>query len=178
MSYDLERRVRRIEDRIELSDLVATYSRAIDDRDVELLTSLFSDNAVFQSGAEPIRGRDAVVAFYLSRMRLFGPSYHIPHSQTVEFTSDQEAIGIVCGHAELGMADGAFWVALRYHDEYVREDDRWRFRQREVRQQYAMPLQDLVTDYSAKHRKRWPDAEQAAADLPESLPTWTAWVTA
>ena len=171
----LEQRLRRIEDRSELSDLVATYGRAVDDRDVGLLEDLYTEDAVFDAVEGPVRGRREVVAYYLTRMRLFGPSYHIPHSQTVEFVSDDEATGIVCAHAELGMPEGAFWVGLRYHDRYAREEGSWRFRERKVVQLYAMPLSELVTDYSAGLRKRWPGTEPALTDLPEGLPSWAAW---
>jgi ketosteroid isomerase-like protein len=176
MSEDLERRLRRVEDRIELSDLVATYGRAVDDRDVDLLESLYTEDAVFDSVMGPVRGRKEVVEYYLGRMRMYGPSFHIPHSQTVEFEGDDEARGVVTAHAELGMPDGAFWIGLRYHDHCVREESRWRFRERKVLQLYAMPLRELVDDYSAERRKRWPDTDPAVTELPESLPTWSTWV--
>ena len=176
MTTDLEARLRRIEDRIELSDLVATYGRAVDDRDVALLESLYTEDAVFDSVEGPIRGRREVVDYYLQRMRMYGPSYHIPHSQTVEFVGDDEATGIVCAHAELGMPGGAFWIGLRYHDQYVREDGTWRFRERKVLQLYAMPLRELIDDYSAERRKRWPNTEPGVTDLPEGLDSWKTWI--
>ena len=107
---------------------------------------------------------------------LFGPSFHIPHSQTVTFVDDDTATGVVTAHAELGMDDGSFWVALRYHDDYRREDGRWRFHRRVVHQLYAMPLRELVDDLAAAERVRWPDTPPRVAALPEGLPTWAAWV--
>lgn len=176
MSDDVAERIRRIEDRIELSDLVARYGRLVDDRDVEGLRSLYTVDAVFDSVNGPVEGRDEVVDYYLERMRLFGPSFHVPHSQTVEFAGVDEATGIVTAHAELGMEDGAFWVALRYHDQYRREDGVWRFRRRQVQQLYAMPLRELVDDMVATRRKRWPNTPPAVAELPESLDSWRSWV--
>lgn len=175
MSADLEARIRRLEDRQALSDLVADYGRMVDDRDVEGLRALYAVDSVFDSVMGPIRGRDAVVDYYLERFRLFGPSFHIPHSQTVTFLSDDEATGIVTAHAELGRDDGTFWVALRYLDHYVREDGAWRFRERKVQQLYAMPLRELLDDLGGQRRKRWPGTEPVEAELPESLATWQAW---
>ena len=170
------RRLRRIEDRQALADLLSRYGPAIDDRDVEALRELFTADATFDSVGGPVTGRDEVVDHYIERMRSFGPSYHIPHSQVVEFVGDDEATGVVCAHAELAHEDGAFWVALRYHDRYRREDGTWRFAHRKVLQLYAMPLAELVSDMGHPVRKRWPHQADAPAELPESLPSWATWV--
>ena len=176
MSEELEARLRRVEDRIELSDLVATYGRVVDDRDVEGLRDLYTEDAVFDTVMGRIEGRDDVVDYYLERFRIFGPSFHIPHSQTVAFVGENEATGVVTAHAELGRDDGTFWVALRYLDHYVREGDRWRFRERKVQQLYAMPLRELVDDLIATDRKRWPGGPRARADIPEGLASWQSWI--
>jgi len=175
MTTDLETRIRRLEDRQALSDLVATYGRVVDDRDLDALRGLFTEDAVFESTVGPVTGRDEVVDHYIERMRMFDASFHIPHSQTVEFTSDDTASGIVTAHAELGMPDGSFWVALRYHDRYRRTDESWRFHERRVRQLYAMPLAELADGLSEGMRKRWPNTPRAEAELPEALDTWAAW---
>lgn len=172
---DLAARVRRLEDRQELSDLAATYGRVVDDRDTDALRALYTEDAVFESTVGPVSGRDEVVDHYIERMRMFAASFHIPHSQTVEFQSEDEATGIVCAHAELGMPDGAFWVALRYHDRYRRTAEGWRFHERRVRQLYAMPLAELADGLSEGGRKRWPGTAHAEAELPESLDSWAAW---
>ena len=175
MTTDIETRIRRLEDRQALSDLVATYGRVVDDRDLDALRALWTDDAVFESTVGPVSGRDEVVDHYVERMRMFEASFHIPHSQTVEFASDDEAHGIVTAHAELGMPDGAFWVALRYHDRYRRTAEGWRFVERRVRQLYAMPLVQLADGLSEGLRKRWPNTPRAEAELPESLDTWASW---
>ncbi len=175
MTTQLEGRIRRLEDRGELSDLVARYGRAVDDRDLAALRELYTRDATFDAVKGPIRGRDAVVDYYLERFATYGPSFHIPHSQTVEFVGDDEATGIVTAHAELAMDGGAFWVALRYHDRYVREDRAWRFRERRVEQLYAMPLRELLDDLGADDRLRWPGTQPSRAHLPDGLETWRAW---
>jgi len=166
----LEARVRRLEDRQELSDLVARYGRVVDDRDADALRELYAADAVFDAVAGPITGRDAVVDYYRQRFHAYGPSFHVPHSQTVEFLDDDEATGVVTAHAELAMPEGTFWVALRYQDRYVRGEGRWRFRERRVQQLYAMPLRELLDDLGAPDRLRWPGRPTAPADLPEETP--------
>lgn len=174
---DLERRVRAIEDRLAINDLVATYARAVDDRDMDGLRGLFSSDAVFDSTGGRAEGPDAVIAYYEQRTAAFTASFHVPHAATVAFTGPDEATGIVSAHAEMAMPDGAFWVALRYHDAYVREDGRWRFRERRVRQLYALPLRDLPDLMGDERRVRWPGTEPAEAALPDETASWQAWVS-
>ena len=47
-----------------------------------------------------------------------------------------------------------------------REQGRWRFHERKVRQLYAMPMAELPRGLARPLRKRWPGAAPAAADLP------------
>ncbi len=56
---DLEARIRRLEDRAELGELVAFYGRLLDDRDVDGLAALYTSDAVFDSTDGPMTGRDA-----------------------------------------------------------------------------------------------------------------------
>jgi len=113
-----------------------------------------------------MRGRDEVVAYYLERLAMFGASFHYPHTQTVEFDSEDRAHGLVTAHAEMASGSEAFWVALRYHDEYVREGGRWRFAVRRVQQLYALPLRELIEEMGAPALLRWPGTEPAVAPLP------------
>lgn len=163
---DLAARLRRLEDRWELSDLIARYGRAVDDRDPDAIRELFAAEAVFDTVAGVYRGREALVEFYLERLSGFGASFHVPHTQTVEFLSDDRAHGIVTAHAEMAAGDEAFWVALRYHDDYVREDGRWCFELRRVEQLYGMPLRELMTDMGSDERLRWPGMPRGTAPLP------------
>lgn len=174
---DLGTRLQALEDRLAIQDLVAEYARAVDDRDMDLLRGLYATDAVFDSPGGRSEGAAAVVAYYAQRTRLFTTSFHVPHTLTVDFVGPDEATGVVTAHAEMAMPDGAFWVALRYLDRYVREDGAWRFAERQVRQLYALPLRDLPELMGAEHRVRWPGTEPATAPLPDDLPSWKAWIS-
>lgn len=176
MNGDLKRRLRRVEDRIELSDLVARYGVAVDDRDYDGLAGLYARDCVFEHATGRSEGRDAVIAYYRERGDYFGPTYHIPHSQTVEFQSDDEATGVVAAHAELTIDGRAFVVAIRYSDRYVREDGTWRFRERATRFLYALPLDELPASMDDELRVRWPGTEPKHADLPDSTPSYQSFV--
>ena len=171
---DLSRRLRRLEDRQELADLIARYGIAVDDRDMNTLGDLFSRSATVQHSQGRSTGRDAVIAFYRGRLSQFGPTYHYPHTQTIDFLSDEEATGVVAAHAEMAIGKEAVMAAIRYMDRYVREDGRWKFLERGLRFLYVLPLQELPRFLSERLRKRWPGTTPAEADLPETLDTWKA----
>ncbi len=168
---DLDRRLKRLEDREELRDLAARYCTLVDDRDLDQLMLLFSTDGMF-GGASGVaaRGRDDIRAYYAERLARYGPTFHYLHSQVVEFVGDDEARGLVTAHAEHGIDQRLVIAGLRYHDDYVREAGAWRFRQRLIHFQYFMDVVSMQDQYSAAHRKLV--AEPAPADFPESLATW------
>ena len=127
MSEDLARRVHALEDRWEISELVAQYGRAVDDRDFDTLGEMYTADAVFDSVGGRTTGRRSVIDYYRARTAAYGATYHYPHSNEIELVDPDRARGVVCAHAELAVGDESVFVALRYLDDYRREDGRWRF---------------------------------------------------
>lgn len=166
MQESLEARIRRLEDRAELGELVARYALAVDDRDFPRIAGLFTRDCVFDNVSGTAHGRAQVETYYRERLSEFGPTYHIPHMQTLDFLGPDEVQGIVMAHAELAINGVTYAVALRYLDNYRREDGAWRFERRQVRQLYAMPLSELPDGLAQELRKRWPGTEPARADWP------------
>lgn len=162
---DLEQRIRRLEDRAEITELVNRYGLAVDDRDWDAVEQMYARDSAFDSVLGRYEGREAVVAYYRERTEGFGATFHIPHNVVLEFQGDDDATGIVAAHAELAIGDITFLIALRYLDTYRREEDRWRFGVREVAQLYAVPAADLPDMLATTNRKRWPGTHPAPADL-------------
>lgn len=172
---DLETRVQQMEDRWAINDLLVDYATTIDDHDIDGLAGLYTEDAVFDGARGPIQGRPAIAEYYEERLASFGATYHIPYHCKVTFESDTEARGLLLAAAELALDGQAFWIALRYHDHYIKGDDgRWRFRERRIHQLYAMPLADLPEGMAGDLRKRWPGTSPAPADIPEGTATWQA----
>jgi ketosteroid isomerase-like protein len=169
MSEDLARRVQALEDRWEISELVAQYGRAVDDRDFDTLGEMYTADAVFDSVGEPATGRRSVVDYYRARTAAYGATYHYPHSNEIELVDLDRARGVVCAHAELAVGDESVFVALRYLDDYRREDGRWRFHERVVRLLYVLPLSELTRGFAERRRVRWPGAEPAEPHLGADL---------
>ncbi|SHK52495.1 SnoaL-like domain-containing protein [Pseudonocardia thermophila] len=177
-SEDLEARIRRLEDRAEIQELVAVYGRRIDDRDIEGIADLYTEDAMFDSTDGPIHGRGPVMDYYRRQLDRYGMTYHYPHSHTIEFTGPDTATGVVSAHAELAILPTPFLVALRYLDQYRREHGRWKFVSRRALQLYAAPLAELPDVLATPLRRRWPGTEPTTADIPENLDTWKAYTSA
>ena len=173
MSELLAQRILRLEDRIEIEHLVSRYGRAIDDRDWEVIQSLYSDDSIFDTVSGRILGNSAIRKYYEGRLAMFGPTYHYPHSHEIYFddskTVSNAATGIVCAHAELAIKGETTWIALRYHDQYQRTESGWKFQERIVKVYYVLPLAELPHRLADKNRNNWPDTIAKAPDIGSHL---------
>lgn len=168
---NLETRLRRIEDRLAIEELLARYANACDDRDMPALARCFASDFEFDSVAGHSIGRDAAMEYYHERLGMYGVTFHIPHTLVLEDLEDDSARGIVTSHAEMELEHELFVTGFRYHDRYTREGEDWCFLSRQVQAFYAMPLRELGGRLDPL-RLRWPGTEPRAATLPELLPTW------
>lgn len=177
MTHDLSmltRRIRVLEDRAELRELVARYGFAVDDRDIETLESLFTPDAVFRSrdGVMNARGRAAIMKQFHGRFAQLKATNHIAHDQVLEFGSEpDQANGLVSSHAEVWRNGQALIAALRYRDTYLRHEGSWRFAARELSFLYYLPVDEYVQGLGSRLRMR-AYGDQRPADYPEGLPTW------
>lgn len=160
-------RIRRLEDRAEIAELVARYGIAVDDHDLRALVELFTADGVFNGHAlGTSAGADAVAGYFEERWKQYGATFHYNHPGTLSFDGPDSATGVVPGHAEVAFQGRAVWAAFRYEDDYARVDGRWRFRSRRVRFFYVMPLDELPDKLATNERRRWPGTEPEPADLP------------
>ncbi len=160
----IEDRLRALEDRAEIHQLIAEYGRVLDDRDFEAVGALYTEDAVFDTTAGRMIGRQGVIDYYRERVTPFGPTYHYPHSIELRISDARHATGIVAAHAELAIDGETVWIGLRYHDTY-RRDDRWRFFERQVRLLYVSKLSELPSVMAQTLRVRWPGTEPQRAAL-------------
>ncbi|CDO35204.1 nuclear transport factor 2 family protein [Novosphingobium sp. KN65.2] len=174
----LEARVARLEAESQIRQLIAHYSFDIDDRKIEAVRSLFTEDGVLKSadGVMYAKGRDAIIEQYHGRFDVLGPGHHFMHDVQIDFTGDgkSEATGRVSGHAEL-MRKGQMMVAgLRYADRYRNTEQGWKFAEREISFLYYVPLSDYPDILLKPDRNRAYDTP-ALADFPEHLPSWIAY---
>jgi ketosteroid isomerase-like protein len=174
---NLEARIRRLEDRAEIGELIARYGLVMDNRDMAAMADLFTADVVIESadGVMNIRGRDAAVELFRGRFRVLGPSNHVSHDRVLTFydSNPDEAGGLVLSHAEMNRKGVAMVAAIRYHDTYRRDAGRWRFARRLLTFMYYVPVAEYLDALGAglAKRNRAYDTPQAA-DWPEPLSTW------
>lgn len=173
----LETRLRRLEDRVEINELIARYGLVMDDRDMAAMPGLFTHDVVISSAAGGMNaaGRDAAVEMFRRRIKNLGPSNHFTHDRIVTFdeANPDLASGIVLSHAEMHLRGAAMLAAIRYADTYRREQGRWRFASRALSFLYFLRADEFAEamgpGISGRNRVY---GDPRPADWPESLPTW------
>ncbi len=164
----LEQRVRRLEDRIAINDLVVSYATLLDDAQWDALGELFTQDGVFASPNSTTTGRASIIENFKNKHAPFSATWHDPHGIVVDLVDDDHARGTVIGYAELGRPGLTLATSIRYQDDYRREEDAWRFAKRQVLSLYAMPLSDLAAGgLGERERKSWPGRPAGAAELPD-----------
>lgn len=168
MTESLERRVQRLEDRLEIGELVVRYATLLDDAQWDALGELFTQDGVFGSPHSTTAGRAEVVENFRVKHAPFTWTWHDPHGHVVEFVDDDHARGTLIGYAELGNEETTIVTSIRYQDEYRRDEGRWRFARRHVLSLYGLTEADRRDGgLQREERRRWPRRPAGLAELPD-----------
>ncbi|MPY48154.1 nuclear transport factor 2 family protein [Streptomyces acidicola] len=165
---DLDSRIRRLEDRAAIEDLVIRYFLAADDNDLETLGSTFAPDAEFLMGGGFSGGsdRESIVRFIKEDRATMGVTVHTQNFTLLTFHDDDHADGVVGAHLELARGGTTVYGAVRYLDDYVRADAGWQIKRRELAVLHVGPWEDVATSLTAELRSRWPGQKPVSADLP------------
>jgi hypothetical protein len=161
-----EERLRRLEDRIELQNLIIRYFIDCDDQDYEDLARLFADDAEYAGGTGP---QEITEVLRASRSQM-GPTIHTPDYMLIEFTEADRASAVIGAHCELARGGTTVFGAARYVGQYVRGPNGWRIWRKERLWFHVGPWDQVGTSLTADLRVRWPDEPPEAAELPRGLP--------
>ncbi len=169
---DLAARIRRIEDRQEIEDLVRLYFYVMDERDLDSLPRIFTDDAFLGSGDGVFNatGLDTIAQVYGGRFSVLGPTFHYSHGSVTRFSDNRpdEATGVLTGHAEIVREGVPTVVALRYEDTYRRTAAGWRIARRVMSYFYYCAADDYAEVMRTVDRNRAYD-EPHPADWPSAL---------
>lgn len=164
---DLEQRLRSLEDRVAIEDLVVSYFLAADGDDLDGVGASFTADASFSSsGVRNASSRDEIVAFILASRSHMGLTIHTPHYVHIAFEGENAASGVVGAHLELVLGGATVCGAVRYVDRYVRENGAWLIAARDMRTIYMAPWNDVGQAFASAHPVRWPGAPGAPSDYP------------
>ncbi|MGE0483232.1 MAG: nuclear transport factor 2 family protein [Gammaproteobacteria bacterium] len=172
---ELKAAIDRLESRHAIADLVTAYAIACDEHDMPRLVDLFTVDGCFDSpsGAMVANGRDAIETMFIELFKVRGPAFHWTHDHSVSFDphDPNRASGLVLSHAETCPSDVVSWAAMRYHDDYQRDDGVWRFRKRVISFLYYVPVTEYPTALKDRNRLSI-KGQRLPADYPETLAPW------
>ncbi len=136
-----------LEGREAIRALWAEYGRTLDARDFRAFSQLFARDAEFVGGpGSPAKGPAAIGAFLEKAIGTNYPdskglNFHLYFNETIDMQGDHASAiskgGYVMAAADNTKAD--FLLLATYHDEFVREDGRWKFKRRQVVGEIPVP---------------------------------------
>jgi ketosteroid isomerase-like protein len=149
----------------EIRDLAIRYSIAVDDGDLPTILECFTQEGGFERAGQAVRGQEALKSFFEGMVDRYALTRHVVEMQIVDpLVEPDRASGMVSGNAELVFGDTLYKVAYRYSDLYEREQDRWRFANRQLRFIYYLPAKELIDTIAENTRVRIPGTEPAPSE--------------
>lgn len=133
-------------DRLEIQDLLARYSFAIDDHDWDALDRVFTPDAhIDYTAAGGIKGRYPEVKEWLaSVLPLFAITQHLAATTTLDLAGDTAQARTILFNPMVSRDDRGdehvLFVGLWYRDELVRTTDGWRIARRVEEKGYMKSL--------------------------------------
>ncbi|MEW2127746.1 nuclear transport factor 2 family protein [Streptomyces sp. NPDC058369] len=143
----LTERVGRLQIRADLTDLADRYGHLLDDRDWHGITSCFTRDGRLKFQGGEVTGREQLYAFYRAQLPKNEFTFHYRHSHVLTIIDDERATGVVSAHAEHARNGTCVLAAVRYYDDYVKEDGVWRLACREIRSRYCLGWLDMASDF-------------------------------
>jgi ketosteroid isomerase-like protein len=139
MDEEVAARVRVLEDRAAINDLIIRYAEAVDNWDNDALTSCFTDDAEATFAGVPVPGRGgAAVAAFLDSLRDGGPPPATPIKSTHLFTN--VVINVAGDEADARCSASVYSVrgdpeqvrvrGVSYRDRMRRTPNGWRISKR------------------------------------------------
>jgi uncharacterized protein (TIGR02246 family) len=120
-----------IEDRLDVTDLVARYAECVDTADVEGYANLFVPDGVVEHSAGSVKGREEIRAWVadLAKQGRIGPDSHLKHVLGLPVIRGDRSRCTARTYVVIPrmMESGEISTRLvgAYKDEIVKQDGRW-----------------------------------------------------
>ena len=126
--------LRELVDRAAVRDVVYTYARGVDRKDIALVASCFAPDCTYDGSLGRTTARDALARLE-ERWGQYDATMHFMGNCLIDLDGDTARSETYCVAYHRRRVDGAqkdFTVAVRYCDEMTRLDGHWRIRHRQV----------------------------------------------
>lgn len=128
-----------ITDRIEIQDLINTYSHCADNREAQKQAELFTENALVKvfngKSTEPVqtlRGRKALENGF-QVLKQYDVTTHFNGQNTLTVNGNKATGEVYCLAHHIKNAEKSLLVmSIRYHDTYTKQNGKWLFSERDL----------------------------------------------
>ena len=138
----VEARLRALEDKEQIAQLLIDYGRHLDSRDLAAYAALFANDGEWIGGFGKVAGRANIQAF-MEKSLGTGPnrggSYHIMSNFVIAVKGDTAAAWSRWTFVTPGERGATIAQAGRYDDMLVRENGAWKFKRRVASNDTAPP---------------------------------------
>lgn len=140
MDAELERMIRKLDDRMAIADVIARYSRGVDRQDRALLESCYHPGAIDDHGMFVGPADEFFDWTDPSHLHLFRTHQHITANHTCELDGDTAHCETYYIFAGMTKADNAFALSGgRYIDRMEKRDGEWRIAARKCLVEWTSP---------------------------------------
>jgi hypothetical protein len=135
---ELRARVRTLEDKEEIRNLIQAYRKTLDDRDLRAFSELFASNGTWTGRSGKATGPREIHSMLTAALPDNPPApastlWHLNSDPAIEVDGDRATAFTFWMHVRRGEGDVPALPTLGgYEDELIREDGRWRFLLRSV----------------------------------------------
>lgn len=133
---DVAARLRALEDRAAITNLVSAYALAAAAADNDAMAELFTADGSFQTRGDPVAGREVLRAFF-ARALTPGKTVPIVGNLHIRLDGDEAHVSSLMATTWHDGKVGGF--CGRYDDVVVREEGAWKFRSRRYGFYHGMP---------------------------------------
>ena len=122
--------VQELSDRLEITDLLTRYARAVDRKDWDLYRTVFTSDARidYSSAGGAVAGVEEMCTWLEEALAQFPATQHMVSNVHIELEGTTARVEAMF-HNPMTMPDGSTWFTGGwYHHELVRADEGWRSR--------------------------------------------------
>ena len=140
MNY--EQKIRETEDRLAIRELVDNYAYCADTRDAKGQMALFTEHTSFEVYYDPKSGTPSQVITkkedlfpVFDNLNTYKATMHFNGQSTARLDGDKATGVAYCMAHHLTIEEGKqnlMVAAIRYHDTFVKQNDKWLFAERKL----------------------------------------------